>query len=248
MESFSNGEQRAYLRSCLSSKVIQTLELLLDVKDDEPVASVLDSLEKYYGSIVNLMTRRFHFQRCVQKPGERFSDFLIRLKILGDNSELDALSYEDRLAGHIVCSVHDKLLQTELLKMDNHDLLSVKSKCMAWEAAADNQKALEYNVVTAHTSTQKPTDQGASKSRQMVEVPSNSCHWCGNPKRHARQVCPARSARCLVCNRMGHFDKVCFTKERSTAPVTEESEDEAINRHNGKSIDSTVSTNVINIR
>lgn len=128
MENFGHREQRAHLRSCLSVHVQNTLVHLLDIDDTNTVQDTLNALQQYYEEALNLMTRRLHFQQCKQEPGETFSDFLIRLRLLGDNAELDNLSYEDRLASHIVAFIHDKDLQKELLKMDDYEFKHIKKK------------------------------------------------------------------------------------------------------------------------
>lgn len=79
MKDFPHREQRACLRGCLDVKVIQIMEQLLDVTDTMDFDTVLDLLQKHYEDPLSVMTRRVAFQRCLQKPGELFSDFFVRL-------------------------------------------------------------------------------------------------------------------------------------------------------------------------
>ena len=38
---------------------------------------------------------------------------------------------------------------------------------------------------------------------------------CGKPDHQLRQKCPAKNAKCKDCHKIGHFHKVCQTKERA---------------------------------
>ena len=38
------------------------------------------------------------------------------------------------------------------------------------------------------------------------------CMFCGN-RRHFRKLCPAQNAICFKCSKIGHFAKVCRSKE-----------------------------------
>ena len=216
MVNLSARDQRAHLRSCLSPEVIRTMEILLGIGDDEKVEDVLGKLQKHYSEVINLMTRRVHFQRCTQKPGEKFSDYFVRLRMLGDDAELDCLSYDDRLAGQIVCTASNPDLQAELLKLKDHSLAAVKATCLAWESAEDNQQALqeEPSVTVAATSTyqklkkQRKEDKTSPRKQKSFK----RCSRCGREQHEDNQKCPARDKECFSCGKTGHFAGVCRSK------------------------------------
>ncbi|KAG1656367.1 Transmembrane channel-like protein 5 [Nymphon striatum] len=224
MERMNHAEQRAHLRSCMSLKVQNTVIHLLEVNDAANVVEVLDHLQIYYRAALNIMTRRLHFQQCVQKSGETFSDYLIRLRLLGDNAELDNLSYEDRLASHIVAFIHDRDLQKDLLRMDSHDFKSVKEKCLTWEASNRNQLGMNMftNSSTAinQISTYKKNKRRIHPLRRDSKIDKH-CYRCGvifNVD-HINK-CPAKEAICKNCGIKGHFQKVCSRpKYGSDIPV-----------------------------
>ncbi|KAG1665529.1 Beta-taxilin [Nymphon striatum] len=224
MDRMNHAEQRAHLRSCMSLKVQNTVIHLLEVNDAANVVAVLDHLQIYYRAALNIMTRRLHFQQCVQKSGETFSDYLIRLRLLGDNAELDNLSYEDRLASHIVAFIHDRDLQKDLLRMDSHDFKSVKEKCLTWEASNRNQLGMNMftNSSTAinQISTYKKNKRRIHPLRRDSKIDKH-CYRCGvifNVD-HINK-CPAKEAICKNCGIKGHFQKVCSRpKYGSDIPV-----------------------------
>ncbi|KAG1683501.1 hypothetical protein GQR58_009944 [Nymphon striatum] len=209
MDALPHREQRAHLRSCMSTGVQNTLIHLLELEDSATVTDVLEALQKHYGEALNLMTRRLLFQQCVQKPGETFSEYLIHLKLLGDNAELDKLSYENRLASHIVAFIKDKNLQKELLKMAHHDFKSVKDMCLAWEASDRNQEEMKIStpsITINEISTGLPTDH----RKQLIS--GKRCYRCGSTFYGGDHfsTCPAMAVFCNKCGTKGHFQKVCM--------------------------------------
>lgn len=226
MDKFPHREQRAYLRGCLDMKVIQIMEQLLDVDDSMDVVSVLNVLQKHYEDTLSVMTRRVAFHRCVQKPGELFSNFFVRLKLLGSNAELDGMSYEDQLATHIVVAVNDKELQKDLLKIENPDLSNIKTKCLAWETADANQQVLRGDsntsrlnkTVLSNKKEGRPFDaRGRSRDRSKgrsvkSSIQTSKCSRCGW-KKHPYGNCPASDKTCHGCGKLGHFRPMCTSKK-----------------------------------
>eukprot|EP00094_Tigriopus_californicus_P005040 TCALIF_04854-PA protein Name:"Protein of unknown function" AED:0.42 eAED:0.42 QI:56/0/0/1/0/0/3/0/466 len=142
MDSLDLSDQRAYLRNCLTVDTINTLEQFCNVSDSMSVLDVINALEAHLISKVSIIKRRYDFHRCIQHHGENFSDFFVRLKLLGSVAELDSISYEDQLATRVVLAIADKELQQEILQMENPSLDQIKKKCQSWESGGTNQKAI----------------------------------------------------------------------------------------------------------
>lgn len=220
MDTLPHREQRAHLRSCMSKGVQSTLIHLLELDESATIVDALEALQRHYGEALNIMTRRLLFQQCIQKPGETFSDFLIRLRLLGDDAELDNLSYENRLASHIVAFIADKNLQKELLRMTPHDFKSIKEKCLAWEASERNQE--EMNVFAPSTSINKISTYKHDRRTKLTpnySKPNRYCYRCGSAfsKDHLSN-CPAKDSFCNSCGTKGHFQKVCNKSSRADSP------------------------------
>lgn len=227
MERLPIREQRAHLRSCLDTKVQDTVKHLLEVKDDAHVNDVLEALNRHFSESLKLMTRRLHFNQCSQKAGENFSDYLVRLRLLGDCAELDALPYEEVLASHIVANVNSKELQKELLKMDNQDFKSVKTKCLSWEASERNQSSMtnttsdvKVNKISSYKAKKKSNlRENYIQKNQDDERKSNDgesslkCRCCGYSY-HKGGFCPAKNSICGHCGLKGHYESVCEHKRR----------------------------------
>ncbi|QQP54221.1 Uncharacterized protein FKW44_006983 [Caligus rogercresseyi] len=233
MELLPIREQRAHLRSCLSSKVQETIKHLLE-----------DALDKHYSESLKVITTLL----------PKFSEYLVRLRLVGDSAELKNLPYEDVLASHIVANVSNKVLQKELLKMEEHDFKSVKAKCLAWEASDRNQSSMSQpgsistNKISSYKQDKMQKVRSRSKSRSKFEKTgestnarsdqsskSKSCFKCGGIY-HSRDDCPAKNARCIHCGIAGHFVKVCNKKARGQKRVeTITVRTHHIERHGGRS-------------
>jgi hypothetical protein len=229
MDKLEPREQCAHLRSCMTTKVQYTLKHLLEIEDDADVGTVIEALNRHFSEALNVMTRRLHFQQCVPKAGEKFSDFLIRLRLLGDNAELDNMSYQDRLASHIVATIAvlDANLQKDLLKMTDHDFKSVKEKCLAWESSDRNQVSMATKVSANKISTYKQNKNRARSEHKPAQTsPGQSssdkkfCFRCGAlfMSGHMSQ-CPAKKTKCSGCGLIGHYEKVCKRKQNSSNSV-----------------------------
>ncbi|KAK3888197.1 hypothetical protein Pcinc_007728 [Petrolisthes cinctipes] len=54
------------------------------------------------------------------------------------------------------------------------------------------------------------------ESPPVVSAASAKCYFCGQ-SRHPRSKCPARTAVCHKCQKMGHFSKVCRSPSASAS-------------------------------
>ncbi|TRY79668.1 hypothetical protein TCAL_13073 [Tigriopus californicus] len=188
------------MRSCLTVGVQDTLRLMLDISESAPVHEVLNALQCHFGESLNLATRRLYFYQCRQHQGERFSEYLVRLRLLADNANLDRIPYEELLALHIVANVYNKDLQVELqCKNTSTDFSAIKVECLAWEESERNQASMvspaKVNVHAISTYergrnfTNQPSKQTPSSkpNKHKAKKPCNRCgHQVYNDK-----VCPA---------------------------------------------------------
>ncbi|QQP55719.1 Uncharacterized protein FKW44_000153 [Caligus rogercresseyi] len=216
-------------------RVLDTIRHLLEIGDDATVNEVLTSLHYHYEHSLNVMTRRLRFQQCVRRSDEKFTDYLIRLRLLGDSAELDRMPYEEVLASHIIVNINDSLLQKELLKMDGHGFQEVKAKCMAWEASERNHQVMYktstgsgmmVNKMSSYKSSKRggSRDRSNSKARTIVAKTEDGemkqvCPFCGG-KYHPRRECPASYGVCNDCGKKGHFAKACRKKSNARKDET----------------------------
>ncbi|TRY70704.1 hypothetical protein TCAL_13682, partial [Tigriopus californicus] len=188
MEEFPHWEQ-----------TIQVMEQLLDMTESMEVEEVLETLQRHFEDCLSVMTRRVAFHRCTQRPGELFSDFFVRLKLLDSNAELDNMSYDDQLATRIVVAVQDKDLQRELLKIETPGLAKIKTKkCLSWETANANQQILQK------WGNQGRKSRDHSRGSIAKEDETLKCKCCER-KFHSWEECFSKDKSCHGCGRKSHL-------------------------------------------
>ena len=71
-------------------------------------------------------------------------------------------------------------------------------------------KTTEVNTVKKHLTRKASKSDDKHSSAETFQKP---CFGCGRGP-HARDTCPAKSAKCHFCNKTGHFANVCLSKKK----------------------------------
>jgi hypothetical protein len=228
MDKFPPEEQQGYLRSCLDLKLSQLLATKIDAKT--PVQGkngCLEALRHVFLQLVPVLTRRYNFFRCDQKPGEKFSDWFLRLQLEGQEAELTTINEDYLYILRLVTGTCDKRLREEFLRQSNPTRESLYNIGISWESAALIETSLDSVkpksiISAAKTRQQSNSSHPCSQSRDRHKFSSNrpqvtdisdlkdKCPGCGQlSSAHRRRDCPAFSKTCNSCGRRGHFQNVC---------------------------------------
>ena len=79
---------------------------------------------------------------------------------------------------------------------------------------------MEKTTETVNFARKRDKSQKFKKTKQNTSSKSRSSHdeskcgWCGSEQRHPKRLCPAKDERCLECDLVGHFAKVCRNKSK----------------------------------
>ena len=63
----------------------------------------------------------------------------------------------------------------------------------------------------------KPSEQKKFPKPKQHQRHSESCKWCGRKEDHTRKDCPAKDAKCHLCQKIGHFATVCQSSKCANA-------------------------------
>ena len=111
--------------------------------------------------------------------------------------------------------MNSQRVRKECLKEGN-SLTFQKAKDLAKaEESADTQlklmnKTTEVNTVKKHSTRKTSKSDDKHSSAETFQKP---CFGCGRGP-HARDKCPAKSAKCHFCKKTGHFANVCLSKKK----------------------------------
>ena len=228
LDLLSPKDQQAYFLSLLDSSLRARIRDRL--LEDTPVfsspgheESCVAILEKSFMAKHPLFARRLDFFRYVHTGDLSFVEFLIKLRALGDEAELDSLDADTLLATKAVAACTDTELTALFLREKDLSLARVEELA--------EQREVELGSMTA----KKPMGRGIELARantvgaQKNKVASiNSikassfgewrmqiskkklCIRC--LKSHDGKDCKYKDAVCHHCGRTGHITPACFAK------------------------------------
>ena len=107
-------------------------------------------------------------------------------------------------------------LVLESIELDNYNRKYEDKNPKIKKARKDStNSSTSYELIghTNQTRTQKP------QFNEKKKFSNRNCCFCGKPNWSLEHICPAQTAQCNNCKKMGHFAKVC--KSKTVSRVTE---------------------------
>ena len=210
---------------------------------------VLEKLDEFFKVRGNVIFERARFNRRIQRQGETAEQYITALYGLIDLCEYGDLK-DDLLRDRIVVGIADQAL-SERLQLDSKLTLDtaktfVRQKEAVKEQhlqlkAGDGSKAnpiVLSQVAGARRSTkykgqrfqQKPGKSVKSSSSQALsgDKGNQPCKRCGREHSTAGDRCPARGVTCFKCNKKGHFQAQCLSKNVSETTTNQDSDMDTI--------------------
>ncbi|XP_031571382.1 uncharacterized protein LOC116305583 [Actinia tenebrosa] len=176
------------------------------------------------------------FDRRRQQVGESFDDFVTDLKLLSRGL---ALSESDKLIRNaIVCKSRDERVRQRCLEKGAELTLdrAIEMGRRLCEATQDGLKIIdgEDAKITVNKIAHKSSGKSKQKIKRKAKPPKKvyenppsrkeTCRRCGYEAHEQGQKCPAKSEKCNVCHKIGHFARVC-RKRREVSRINEVSEE-----------------------
>lgn len=191
----------------------------------------ISALQRAYIKVPSEVHARHVLSSRVQQPDESIDTFLQSLNQLSTDcnfSDVSASTHRDLfirdsfIRGLKCSDIRVRLLENSILSLDDavQQARALEEARKRAEAYIDRGPTGAFAADVAHrhqTSSRAhynsdDEDTGEpSVSAHVKRAPNGECYNCGG-KRHPnddRKQCPARSAICRSCGKLGHFAKVC---------------------------------------
>ena len=178
-------------------------------------------MQKYYKPTENLTLKKFHFRSLTQDSKETFPAFCNRVQKEAKHcqyecEQADCSAEETAVRDQIVIDTHENDIREEALK-NSWDLKTLREEGMKMESAAGGGAE-----ISTESSLNKVGRYSFSKMKNSKEDTYNgepkiiTCYNCGSKIKGTvakhREKCPVKNTRCRNCSKMGHFAKVCLSK------------------------------------
>ena len=209
------------LTLCFSRETIPIVENLgLSLAQRGSVASVIKAIEDYVQGQINETVERRNFRKRVQQPGESFDDFLVSLRELVKTcSFCDGACERKSIRDQIIEGILDGEMTEDLLRAKDLTLDTAISKCRAHEAARRHRVEIT-SMNTPNSASIQAIKRPAPYPGTSTQSAPTTCPGCGSPFHPGgRKSCPAYKVACHHCNKLGHFSRVCKSRQRNPLPT-----------------------------
>ena len=229
--------QVAVLLSCVGVEAQDVFEGLPFAGEDDKgkIDVVLHKFEEFCMGSTNEVYESFKFHSRQQQDGENIEAYVATLRSMAKSCKFQE---ENRMIrDRLVMGIRDDRVREKLLEEKGLDLVKAVQICKAHEASKLQVKlmgaATEASVNALKNKMKRSTHQTqplhrhhegtklerGPKSRSVQHL-HQKCTRCGREP-HSKEWCPATSAKCRKCSRVGHYAVCC----RSSAVHAVEEED-----------------------
>jgi transposase InsO family protein len=187
--------------------------------------SIMAIVRQEFARRYPLFNRRWEYFRLEQEKSQAFSDFMIKLRRLGDEADLHRLGVDDVYVFRYITAVRDSKLRDRFLRLVDPTLAQLRDAVHAYEAGQHANEALlassrAKTAAVKNRPTQQPaaaaqprpsTSSGgdSSASAPKARKPSTAARDCG----HTSWPPPKQSfGRCWRCGNKEHAAGNCPKK------------------------------------
>ncbi|XDV20076.1 hypothetical protein PO909_025458 [Leuciscus waleckii] len=213
-DNWPDTRKRAILLHCLGTEGQRVFYTLMNV--GTTYDSAVDALRAHFSPAINVVVERHKFRQRVQRPHETVAEYVGALCELATTCGFAGNTDEmirDQLIDHASCvKIRERLLiQTEAdLTLDT----AVKLACQVEAAIGHAQTLASEPHAPVHVVKARPKCPFRTREPAAVLKQDQSCFRCGSAAHLANaQDCPARKVTCRNCNKVGHFARVCKSKQ-----------------------------------
>ena len=224
----TNAAQCAAVLACQGGRKIRDL-----LKINRPLMTKVDNESDYNFDKRIILEKElpkknptfegYQFRKILQREGEAFQEFVLRLETQVQRCEFT--DRERQLRDQIVIGCLSSNLRKVALR-ENPNLDKLLELGKSEEHAVESSEAIQ-NTIKEETETSYQTRFVKSKNRQQnnskfhKSARDRQCYHCGMQWPHTGD-CPAKGKTCSNCQRLNHFAKVCHSPAKAMQLSTEE--------------------------
>lgn len=203
-------------------------------ESEDDVNCVLKKFDTYFGAKPNITVRRYKFFTRSQEEGENIDQYVTVLRVLSQQCEFGELN-ESLLRDKIVCGVNNNTVRDRLLRSDDLTLSKAMQICQAAEMSKEESQCISGTLENVQLNAIHSGGGGvrgarraggrrgagggaprrAARAADGAGPSRGPCATCGSNRCAGGARCPASNAMCFICDRKGHFSRVCQQKNAS---------------------------------
>jgi Reverse transcriptase (RNA-dependent DNA polymerase) len=242
------NEQKSILFATIGDECYKRyLNWTLTAAQTASTETILQAITDNLAPKVNKRYERVVFNRAKQETNESYDEYFDRLRALISSCQYGE-SKDDFLLDKIIYSIQDEMMSKTLSEDRDITLEKAIDKCKSRELSNAQMKSIkapqeddevkklrQYQSFKRYENQSRPiqprNQQKEYKQRtQVAEQRPNQpleCKYCGY-NHNQFQRCPAKDAQCHICQKVGHFARMCMSR-RKTVKTLEDAEEGDLN-------------------
>uniref|UniRef100_A0A5S6QFE8 RNA-directed DNA polymerase n=1 Tax=Trichuris muris TaxID=70415 RepID=A0A5S6QFE8_TRIMR len=218
----------------------------LSAADRSSFDAVVEMFQRHFLGTRNIVYELARLHGIVQRDGEPVDSFISAVFAQAENCELDDLKVSPKellTQCQLIAGMANRELAAQLQTDPTLTLEQVVQRLRLDATVASQQRVIAETVgdkagapravqngqVESVLRQKAPGTARRSRSKWRMNQPDGVCKKCGFPAHSKGQKCPAVGKLCNCCKRMGHFARMCRSKQQarsSAAAVQNQGEPE----------------------